>query len=207
MGQYEPTDSRTVTLDPKAAPGEPPRTGPREDESRKESDEARTARKARDGEETQRADDAIAKRDGGLEDENGQQQADEVSPSLTSGPYALMPQQQQQGAQLQQQVSDGAQPGDQQQGDKADTGTARPEYDQYEVNQSTSLNKKAKGGYGNASTEDGEEEADMADAARGSDDDIDDAAPDQARKAMPGETSDRPDVHAKADAARPLGKD
>ena len=206
MGQYEPTDSRTVTLDPKSAPGEPPRTGPREDESRKESDEARAAHKARDGEETQRADDAIAKRDGGLEDAGGQQQADEVSPSLTSGPYALMPQQQQQGAQLQQQGGEGAQPGDQQQGDKAEAGTARPEYDQYEVNQSTSLNKKAKGGYGNASIKDGDKEADMADAANDGDD-IDDAAPDQARKAMPGETSDRPDVHAKADAARPLGKD
>ncbi|MGZ3235716.1 MAG: hypothetical protein ACXU7O_13555 [Croceibacterium sp.] len=34
MGEYEPDDSRDVTLSPRQAPGEPPRTGPREDEAR-----------------------------------------------------------------------------------------------------------------------------------------------------------------------------
>ena len=34
MGEYEPDDSRTVTHSPHRAPGEPPRTGPREDEAR-----------------------------------------------------------------------------------------------------------------------------------------------------------------------------
>jgi hypothetical protein len=34
MGEYEPDDSRVVTLVPNEAPGEPPRTGPREDEAR-----------------------------------------------------------------------------------------------------------------------------------------------------------------------------
>jgi hypothetical protein len=34
MGEYEPDDSRTVTQSPHQAPGEPPRTGPREDEAR-----------------------------------------------------------------------------------------------------------------------------------------------------------------------------
>jgi hypothetical protein len=34
MGEYEPDDSRTVTQSPHRAPGEPPRTGPREDEAR-----------------------------------------------------------------------------------------------------------------------------------------------------------------------------
>ena len=34
MGEYEPDDSRDVTLSPHQAPGEPPRTGPREDEAR-----------------------------------------------------------------------------------------------------------------------------------------------------------------------------
>ena len=34
MGEYEPDDSRDVTLSPHRAPGEPPRTGPREDEAR-----------------------------------------------------------------------------------------------------------------------------------------------------------------------------
>lgn len=34
MGEYEPEDSRNVTLNPAGAPGEPPRTGPREGETR-----------------------------------------------------------------------------------------------------------------------------------------------------------------------------
>lgn len=37
MGEYEPDDSRTVTQSPHRAPGEPPRTGPREDEARAEA--------------------------------------------------------------------------------------------------------------------------------------------------------------------------
>ena len=34
MGEYEPEDSRHVTQSTHQAPGEPPRTGPREDEAR-----------------------------------------------------------------------------------------------------------------------------------------------------------------------------
>ena len=34
MGEYEPDDSRNVTLSDHQAPGEPPRTGPREGEAR-----------------------------------------------------------------------------------------------------------------------------------------------------------------------------
>ena len=34
MGEYEPNDSRNVTLSQNRAPGEPPHTGPREGESR-----------------------------------------------------------------------------------------------------------------------------------------------------------------------------
>jgi len=34
MGEYEPDDSRDVTLSDHQAPGEPPRTGQREDEAR-----------------------------------------------------------------------------------------------------------------------------------------------------------------------------
>lgn len=37
MGEYEPDDSRTVTQSTHQAPGEPPRTGPREDEARAEA--------------------------------------------------------------------------------------------------------------------------------------------------------------------------
>jgi hypothetical protein len=38
MGEYEPDDSRTVTQSPHRAPGEPPRTGPREDQARAEAE-------------------------------------------------------------------------------------------------------------------------------------------------------------------------
>jgi len=37
MGEYEPNDSRNVTLNNSTAPGEPPRTGPREGEARAQS--------------------------------------------------------------------------------------------------------------------------------------------------------------------------
>ena len=36
MGEYEPNDSRNVTLRQQRAPGEPPRTGPREGETRQQ---------------------------------------------------------------------------------------------------------------------------------------------------------------------------
>ena len=50
MGEYEPEDSRHVTQSPHRAPGEPPRTGPREDEARERArreepeDKEKTAR-------------------------------------------------------------------------------------------------------------------------------------------------------------------
>ena len=39
MGEYEPRDSRNVTLKQQRAPGEPPRTGPREEETREPEQE------------------------------------------------------------------------------------------------------------------------------------------------------------------------
>lgn len=38
MGEYEPNDSRKITLSNDTAPGEPPRTGPREGETRAEGE-------------------------------------------------------------------------------------------------------------------------------------------------------------------------
>lgn len=37
MGEYEPRDSRNVTLRQERAPGEPPRTGPMEEEARRQA--------------------------------------------------------------------------------------------------------------------------------------------------------------------------
>jgi hypothetical protein len=39
MAEYEPNDSRVVTQNPSATPGEPPRTGPREGETRKQPEQ------------------------------------------------------------------------------------------------------------------------------------------------------------------------
>ena len=40
MGEYEPDDSRDVTHSTHTAPGEPPRTGPREDAARRRARQA-----------------------------------------------------------------------------------------------------------------------------------------------------------------------
>ena len=50
MGEYEPDDSRDVTLSDRQAPGEPPRTGPREEEAR--AIESALARAIREGHRT-----------------------------------------------------------------------------------------------------------------------------------------------------------
>lgn len=39
MGEYEPRDSRKVTLQDGHVPGEPPRTGPREQAARKQAED------------------------------------------------------------------------------------------------------------------------------------------------------------------------
>jgi hypothetical protein len=40
MGEYEPNDSRNVTLKQERAPGEPPRTGPQEAATRQQEGQA-----------------------------------------------------------------------------------------------------------------------------------------------------------------------
>lgn len=44
MGEYEPRDSRDVTLSANTAPGEPPRTGPREGAARAEAEKKNEVR-------------------------------------------------------------------------------------------------------------------------------------------------------------------
>ncbi|MXP42269.1 hypothetical protein GRI75_11525 [Altererythrobacter soli] len=77
MGEYEPDDSRDVTLSNHQAPGEPPRTGPREDEARaralqdKVSDKDKDTAHNAEGEKEE----GFAKR----EDGSGDVEADESS--------------------------------------------------------------------------------------------------------------------------------
>ena len=48
MGEYEPRDSRNVTLRQQRAPGEPPRTGPREGETRQQEQQTELEQDERD---------------------------------------------------------------------------------------------------------------------------------------------------------------
>jgi hypothetical protein len=50
MGEYEPDDSRNVTLSDHQAPGEPPRTGPREDEARAKAQQEQSGARESDRE-------------------------------------------------------------------------------------------------------------------------------------------------------------
>ena len=62
MGEYEPDDSRDVTLSDHQAPGEPPRTGPREDQAReKAQQEQRSDREHAPGEPPR--DEQVARKD------------------------------------------------------------------------------------------------------------------------------------------------
>ena len=54
MGEYEPDDSRTVTQSPHQAPGEPPRTGPREAAARAQAANDEGEERERDGQPTTR---------------------------------------------------------------------------------------------------------------------------------------------------------
>lgn len=59
MGEYEPNDSRNVTLKQDRAPGEPPRTGPREAETRQQQGETELEQDER-GEDAEQMPDAQA---------------------------------------------------------------------------------------------------------------------------------------------------
>ena len=76
MGEYEPDDSRIVTQVAAEAPGEPPRTGPREDRARAEAlrDEGEK-REKESGKPTAR--DATGEKQEGYKDDD----EDEVPPS------------------------------------------------------------------------------------------------------------------------------
>lgn len=181
MGEYEPEDSRDVTLGSSNNPVEPERTGRREPQARGD-----------------------AKSDADRERAQAEQQAaaGKHDPTATNDP----------------------------QGIDNRAGDPRPVYDQYEVNQPGSINKKsehagrragsgqsqemngmkqsqqktkqggsitetgdAQAGYGNSKDAEGKSEQDAA-------------KKDASGKDPVGETSPAPNERAQADAARPLGK-
>ncbi|MGN6496348.1 MAG: hypothetical protein ACTHK5_03275 [Tsuneonella sp.] len=64
MGEYEPADSRTVTQSTYTAPGEPPRTGPREDAARRQAEQDQAEERSQDAVQQDIATGAIGRRAG-----------------------------------------------------------------------------------------------------------------------------------------------
>lgn len=83
MGEYEPDDSRDVTLSDHQAPGEPPRTGPREDEARATAKEPKEKQGVADPEPADKptARDALGNKQPGYA-EGGEAETDEEEPPL-----------------------------------------------------------------------------------------------------------------------------
>ena len=72
MGEYEPDDSRIVTQVPSEAPGEPPRTGPREERARAHAQRDESEELEEKGKPTAR-DATGAKQEGFKDDEDGEE--------------------------------------------------------------------------------------------------------------------------------------
>ena len=68
MGEYEPDDSRIVTNVAAEAPGEPPRTGPREDQARAQAQRDESEKLEEEGKPTAR--DASGKKQQGYKSED-----------------------------------------------------------------------------------------------------------------------------------------
>jgi hypothetical protein len=67
MGEYEPHDSRLITLKDERAPGEPPRTGPRESETRQQQQGETELDEDQRGDDAEQVPDAEALREEAME--------------------------------------------------------------------------------------------------------------------------------------------
>ena len=133
MGEYEPDDSRKVTLNPGDTPGEPPRTGPREGEAR-----ARAEDKDKKPVATNEA--VPVDRDGKRlpqQQQKAQQSQSQDGQSQSQGNSEKKPgrtrdmnSEQPEGSPL---------AGNQPQGASGTPGDPSPHYDQYEVNQPSNI--------------------------------------------------------------------
>ena len=198
MGEYEPKDSRTVTHSTETAPGEPPRTGAREDEARREAQARQQDERRHEKPEALKGDQPQAGHETGGEarpdydqyevnqpdnlnkraDPGEEQSFDANDPDPMASPSGPSPEDAAAQGQQQQQQGDGSQ-------------------SQSMGSMTQSQGPKSMGaqpGYGNARDEDGNMEQDEADAV--ADADADGGTP----GANPAET-------ARIDAARPLGKE
>lgn len=143
MGEYEPEDSRDVTLTDGHAPGEPPRTGPREGETRRkpaksapprmqQPDVMATSGQKIDGVQQK----GIQMRGQSQKQSQTQSQKQDSAPaSQGSAPQAdARRADTPQSGEMNNDIEEGPLAGDQPQGIDNTPGSARPEYDQYELN-------------------------------------------------------------------------
>ncbi len=135
MGEYEPHDSRNVTLKQGDEPGGLKRTGPREDQARSKGEQA----------EREEKDDNTTDKHNKGKPMPEQQQRQKQSQSQSQG-RALHPEH----------PEDSALAGNQKQAIDNPVGAAEPQYDQYELNQPSNLAR-----YGVRRPDEQAEEADV----------------------------------------------
>jgi len=149
MGEYEPNDSRKVTLEEGNVPGEPPRTGPREDEARRKAKQdedgkampqpqQRAAQSQQQSGQSQSQSQSGATRpvqeqpEAGLWGEDAPRMARSFTPGEPGNPDT----------QDMQSEPGGPLAGNQKQAIDNPAGSATPEDDQYEVNQPQNMHQQ-----------------------------------------------------------------
>ena len=174
MGEYEPDDSRDVTLTDGHAPGEPPRTGPREDDARRkaqhdagkdaEDKDRQPPAPARKGIAMQQPQQKVAQSQSQSQTSSeGKDTTDEPAPGSREAGVAQaareanidegdpghpanrrVPGYGEPDSELNADIEDGPLAGDQPQAIDNVPGGARPEYDQYEVNSPENMHQDRK---------------------------------------------------------------
>ena len=138
MGEYEPEDSRDVTLNPSTTPGEPPRTGPREGESRERNEkpvprDQQPDPTVRQGEQVQQPQQKGVQMQSQSQSQSQSGTAPKQSASESTG----------KGDGLNSDIESGPLAGDQPQAIDNPVGDARPNYDQYELNSPETMHQDA----------------------------------------------------------------
>jgi hypothetical protein len=130
MGEYEPDDSRKVTLTDNRAPGEPPRTGPREGEARARAQVDSTSQTGRQsqsqgGQSQSQSQSPFLDQGGGQDSSGDAAPADQTWRTETGDPDR----------QTMQSEPGGSLAGNQPQAADEPTGASELSHDQYELNQ------------------------------------------------------------------------
>ncbi len=137
MGEYEPDDSRKVTQNPGQAPGEPPRTGPREDQVPRKRDDSPQPDEPRPMKQPRNEAAQSQNQDGGGQNQRqSSTRGAKEQASRTSAPGNP-------DRQAMQSEPGGALAGNQPQAIDNPPGDARPHYDQYELNHPQNMHRQS----------------------------------------------------------------